>query len=457
MQFVIAFFLLLAIATNEWPSPLTVVSDAHRPWVVVSAQALLSGIACCGWGRWRHHSTWFPIVCWAIGSLIVTLGLGWSQWVAQHWGSIHSLSVLLILGPHLASLLFVWVVPGSLSMTGPSSGHCSGHSTNVARWRTIAWTQLRWRLQWQLLPIILPLATVLLARDVLELSSWWHQLTDNMQIVLLSAASMVVVLTVFPPVIKLWLPTRPFSDPEFQRQVDDAARKLGLNLRETAEWQTQRRIANALVLGWLPGTRRILISDVLSCVLTKPQRFAVFLHEAGHLKRHHLWWRLSVIVLAAQVFLLGSIATQREMSFTEINGSTEVFLASLGLLGLLLLTALLMGFVSRALEFEADGFALEHLQLAKSNESKISSTNGPEDLIAAIRCTAELTGIPLTKVTWMHPSISERIDRLKLCHASPVLYRVMCRRLRVLKIALTGALLLCAALLVLHGLIWNIP
>ncbi len=459
MQCLIAFALLLAIAANEWPSPLVGVTDTHRLSAVILVQSLLSALAACGCGRLGPGPAspirnWFPLLCWLAGSLIVTLGLGWSQWVAKHYGTIHVGSALLILVPHLASLVLVWAVPLAL---GDGRSNSGTHPSVMDRWRAIC-SHLQVRFQWQLLPILLPLLTVLIARDLLERSLLWQQLNWTMQVGVLAGASMLVVLLGFPFLIKCWLPTKPFADPEFQRCVNDAGERLGLNLRETVEWQTQMRIANALVLGWLPGTRRILISDVLCWALTTPQRFAVFLHEAGHLKHHHLWWRLSVIVLAAEVLLLGSIATQRELIWTNPQESLQVFLATLGLLGLMLLTALLMGFVSRALEFEADAFVLEyhHATPASDMETNARSLSLPDDLIAAIRCTADLTGTPLTHVTWMHPSIAERIERLRFCHASPVLRKLVKRRLRVLKSTLLSSILLLAGLLALHGLVWTI-
>ncbi len=459
MQCLIAFALLLAIAANEWPSPFVGVTDTHRVWAVVLVQTLLSALAGCGCDRLgpgpsNPIRTWFPILCWLAGSLIVTLGLGWSQWVANHYGMIDVGSAVLILVPHLASLVVVWAVPLALGEGRSKSGT---RPSMTDRWRVIG-SHLRVRFQWQLLPILLPLLTVLIARDLLERSVLWQQLNWTMQVGVLAGASMLIVLLGFPYLIKCWLPTKPFADPDFQRCVDDAGARLGLNLRESVEWQTQMKIANALVLGWLPGTRRILISDVLCWALTPRQRFAVFLHEAGHLKRHHLWWRLSVIVLAAEVLLLGSIASQPELNWANPQESFRVFLATLGLLGLMLLTALLMGLVSRALEFEADAFVLEYDRGTPSSElePKSLSLNLPDDLIAAIRCTADLTGTPLTHVTWMHPSIAERIERLRFCHASPILRKLVQRRLRVLKGMLLGSILLLASLLALHGLVWTI-
>ncbi|MDP1559789.1 MAG: M48 family metalloprotease, partial [Pirellulaceae bacterium] len=119
---------------------------------------------------------------------------------------------------------------------------------------------------------------------------------------------------------------------------------------------------------------------------------------------------------------------------------------------------LLMGFVSRALEYEADGFVLEYNQTTRTSdmESNAQTSVTPDDLITAIRCTAELTGMALTHVTWMHPSIAERIERLQHCQTSPVLRQVMKRRLRVLKAKLLGAVLLFAGLLAMHGLVWTI-
>lgn len=454
MQFLIAFVLLLAIAANEWPTPLAGVPDMHRIWVVLAVQVLLSGIACCRWGRWEPCRSWFPMICWTMGSLIVTVGLGWSQWVAARFGSFQTGSALVVLLPHLASLVLVWVVPLAVSVE-TSRGQTG--SSLASLWTTIL-SHLRVRFQWQLLPILLPLLTVLTLRDVLEQSQTWQSLTWTLQIRILASASMMVVLLGFPIVIKWWLPSQPFSDSPFQHQLDSTARRLKLGLREVAEWQTQQRIANALVLGWLPGTRRILISDVLNWALTKPQLYAVFLHEAGHLKHHHLWWRLSVIILAGQILLLGSIATEREFKIVGPAVPPDMFLAIFGLVGLLLLTGLLMGLVSRALEFEADGFALQQLKATDEQDSMCgeSSANRLEDLVTAIRSTAELTGVSLSRSTWLHPSVADRIRRLRFCDASPVLFDLMQRRLRILKFSLLTVILLCATLLALHGLVWTI-
>ncbi|MBL8892788.1 MAG: M48 family metalloprotease [Planctomycetaceae bacterium] len=461
MQFLIAFVLLLAIAANEWPTPLTGVPDNHRIWGVLSVQLLLSGLACFRWGRWEPTRSWYPMICWTLGSLIVTVGLGWSQWVAARFGTFQTGSAIVVLLPHLASLVLVWVIP----LTFAAVATPSRTDRNWAhRWATIL-GHLRVRFQWQLLPILLPLLTVLVMRDVFEQSHTWQSLTWTLQIGILASASMMVVLLGFPVVIKWWLPTQPFADALFQKHLDSTARQLKLKLREVAEWNTQQRIANALVLGWLPGTRRILISDVLSWALTKRQLYAVFLHEAGHLRHHHLWWRLSVIVLAGQILLLGSIATEREFDLVEPNAKPEMFLAILGLVGLLLLTGLLMGLVSRALEFEADGFALHQLKALgppepTTDKSDSSGREGAdsriEDLITAIRSTAELTGISLTHSTWLHPSVNDRIQRIRLCFASPVLHELMQRRLRILKFSLMTVILLCAGLLAMHGLLWTI-
>lgn len=454
MQFLIAFVLLLAIAANEWPTPLAGVPDGHRIWVVLAVQLLLSGMACCRWGRWEPCRSWYPMFCWTLGSLIVTVGLGWSQWVASRFGSFQTLIAIVVLLPHLASLLLVWIVPLVVSA---ETSRSQTDSRLASLWATIL-SHLRVRFQWQLLPILLPLLTVLALRDVLEQSQTWQSFTWTLQIGILATASMMVVLLGFPIVIKWWLPSRSFADSHFQHQLDSTARRLKLGLSEVAEWQTQQRIANALVLGWLPGTRRILISDVLNWALTKPQLYAVFLHEAGHLKHHHLWWRLSVIILAGQILLLGSIATEREFKNTGPDASPDMFFAILGLLGLLLLTGLLMGLVSRALEFEADGFALQ--QLKATDEQKFvcgePSANRLEDLVTAIRSTAELTGASVARSTWLHPSVADRIQRLRWCDASPVLYESMQRRLRILKFSLLTVILLCTALLALHGSVWMI-
>ena len=53
-------------------------------------------------------------------------------------------------------------------------------------------------------------------------------------------------------------------------------------------WPTNGTIINAMVVGFTPGTRRIFLTDKIIQDLPEDELMAVFFHEAGHAKHHHL-------------------------------------------------------------------------------------------------------------------------------------------------------------------------
>jgi STE24 endopeptidase len=83
------------------------------------------------------------------------------------------------------------------------------------------------------------------------------------------------------------LPAGPQRD-----RLEGLARALRLRYREMRLWKTGGRGLNAMVVGLTPGTRRIFVTDGLLRALAPHEVEAVFCHEAGHARRHHLLWFL---------------------------------------------------------------------------------------------------------------------------------------------------------------------
>jgi Zn-dependent protease with chaperone function len=133
-------------------------------------------------------------------------------------------------------------------------------------------------------------------------------------------------------------------------------------------------------------------------------------------------------------------------------------LAAVHAIGLCGLIACLLSYVSRMLEFEADDFVME--QVANATHP-VSTDPGPletrhselpcdgQDLIQAIRKAGRLNGVDPDRITWMHPSIEQRIERIGWSQRSPVYRRLAGRRIKMLKLCLITATALLLGLLLL--------
>jgi Zn-dependent protease with chaperone function len=490
LQFLIAIPLLLAVAASEWPTPAWWLGPAPTlvvVWLGLWLHVFLPAIAVLGWQRWNAHrgplsahgQGWLSLATWAVASLSLTWGWGWSHWVTRVTDNHGLWATTLILLPHLFGLQWVWTSP-SLPLLWNAS-RLPGWSV-WRLWQHIA-TDLLARMQWYLLPVLLPLMVVVGGRELLECTPIWTELDWMTQVVTLTVGSMAVVWLIFPLALGCLLPTSPLDDPILRAWSHQISRSLRLGCREVTQWDTQHRVANAMVLGGLPGCRKILISDLLCRALNRSEVGAVFLHEAGHLRRYHLGWRMATLAMAAQVLLLGieqadaiglSIADD---SLERLGGGFLAFSAWL------VTSLLLLGFVSRSLEFDADAFVVDQALQHKNREggtptlptpqppsatddslpppateppgTELTGAEPPstdltgggligeervrvqaEDLVAALKKTAILTQSRTDRATWLHPSVDQRIARIGDLQASAVFRRLANRRLTLMKLLL---------------------
>lgn len=446
IQFFIAIPLLLAIAATEWPAPAGYLGPAPNlavVWWGLWLHILLPAVVLWGWQIWAatyrlgssHFVAWLSLTVWTLASLSLTWVWGWSDWVTRVTDNHGLWATTLILLPHLFGLQWVWTTPALPRLWQASHTH---PPTVWYLWRQLG-NDLLGRLQWYLFPVLLPLLVVVGGREVLEGTAWWAGLDWMTQVVTLTAGSMFAVWLIFPLVLGYFLPTRPLDDPVLRDWARRTSRVLRLGCREVACWETHHRVANAMVLGGLPPWRRILISDVLCQRLSRAELGAVFLHEAGHLRRHHLAWRMLTLALVAQVLLLG-IRQARLMGQEPAFESLEhVVVGMLAFFVWLLAALLLLGYVSRALEFDADAFVLDQVDsLAHPSDWRPLA----DDLISSLNKTAVLTHMPTDRVAWLHPSIDQRISRIRHLQTSVVFRRVAQRRLRLLKALLLSGFLL---------------
>jgi len=153
------------------------------------------------------------------------------------------------------------------------------------------------------------------------------------------------------------------------------------------------RGVRAYVAGWLPPLRHVVLSRAVAEKLTPDELRAVMAHEIGHIRHHHLLKLM--VVTAGWMGLCWALAT---LGHPYVAG-----LAYVPFWGALL------PYLSRRMEFEADCFAAQ--------------ATSRDVVIAALRRLAAMSHMPLElpaeyQLLDDHPSINQRIDRLRRTSAA---------------------------------------
>ena len=248
---------------------------------------------------------------------------------------------------------------------------------------------------WLVIPVLLLLLLVDLIQCIpgvtAERSGW-----------VLGLVAIVFVPLVLPHVIRGLWPTESIGNGPhaWLRQVCSACRMPSLSIRM---WQTGNRSGNALVVGFLPGFRFMLISDRLLNSLPADQLTMVALHELSHLRRFHMPMRMLAVFPAFSLTLIGNHFAA-DYPIAEGLGLILGLLTALGCLHL----------ISYWTELDADRHAC---RLAVGISA--SNANAPQDLRAAteslITALDSITAgnAAAKKGSWLHPSIARRKAALR--------------------------------------------
>ena len=116
-------------------------------------------------------------------------------------------------------------------------------------------------------------------------------------------------------------------------------------------WNTHRGVANAMVAGIVPWVRYVVLTDRLMAELTPDEIEAVFGHEIGHVKHHHMTYYLGF--LAVSVLLVGAFSKWLwSYLFNQANESPFEAFPMIAMLGSYIFVV--FGFLSRRCERQAD-------------------------------------------------------------------------------------------------------
>lgn len=201
--------------------------------------------------------------------------------------------------------------------------------------------------------ILIPMAVILLVRDVLAATVRAPAIRDP----LLGAAA-VVVAVLTPLVLRhVWI-TRPLAPGALRDRLERLARTLRMRCRDILVWETDGMIVNAAVVGVVPPLRYVLLSDALLERMDETRIEAVFGHESGHVKLHHITYILLFALIS------GCLLTVFSQKTRGVEPATFHWMLAAAGAALLVKWGVLFTWISWQFERQADVFGARALTLA---------------------------------------------------------------------------------------------
>jgi Zn-dependent protease with chaperone function len=437
MPFFVLLLLTLAYLQSNWPAPpawLTPLGCVLATWLGVAM--LVGGAGLQVW-HFRRLLAQSPQQCrrwlrryWSyrrvhVGALVAfyflaAYLLGWG-WIVKNYFTYGRWSVpgaeLLILLPFLTGLFLSWARFYDVEEAVHNVHQDAGELVPLlSRWAYVG-LQVR-----QCLILALPPFLLLVLQQIfLGLFPWLQE--DALFTPLLSGTLLGLLLVSWPWLLRLLLNLQSLPDGSLRQQLKATARRLSFRHSDILVWDTRDSLATALLAGPLPAPRYVVLTDRLLGHLSPEEVEAVFAHEVGHVKHHHMplyliFLVLSLLSLSAlwdRVAELLPVQTLDQWAIDHVpwphfwRANLELLLAGPLLLGLLAYLFGVFGLLSRRCEREADLFAAQ-------------VTSAPV-IVAALDKVAALNGIspnrPGWLSSWRHDTIARRINCLRQVQVDP--------------------------------------
>ena len=247
----------------------------------------------------------------------------------------------------------------------------------------------------RLLFALLPLAALMLLRDLatLSLHAVGVEVTGNVSALLL-VLSAVFVIALSPELLRRILPTRPLPPGPLRDGLEAMCRRARLPMRDVLVWDTDRQMVNAAVIGFLPGVRYVLFTDLLLETMSPQQVAGVFAHELGHVRHRHIQWYV-LFLAGVTLFLGGPVdAAWRWLGVGDwlpaMSPQAADYAAAVGGLGAILLG---FGLLSRCFERQADVFAARTMQAVLTPGETRRFTRIPVGVVGASAFASSLATV----------------------------------------------------------------
>jgi STE24 endopeptidase len=380
--------------------------------------------------------------------VLALLGLGWGWAVAQLWqgnGAPLSGAELLILSPFVIAQMLAWTAYYDAERAAHQSAHRLLAEARAGGWLELERThapapvsfgsrgayvlfQLRQKLALAFLPVLLLLAAKELQRLFPEL---WKESPQAVNF--LGIGAVLVVFAAMPWIVRLMLGLKPIPPGPLRARLEASARRLRFRCSNILIWNTRHGMANAMVIGILPWLRYVIFTDRLLEDFTPEEIEAVFGHEVGHIRHHHMLYYFGF--LTASILVLGWLVTDLAVSYLgplpfALDAQSSDCVSAISLVAVLLgYIFMVFGFLSRRCERQADVFGCRAVSCAspdcRGHENDVDFAQhgqglcptGINTFIRALDKVAAVNGIsrdrPGFLQSWQHGSIGRRIEFLQ--------------------------------------------
>lgn len=298
------------------------------------------------------------------------------------------LQALVLLTPGLTITAATWSAENYFAhLLGWTDRGVRGHVDSL-------WQTFRSGAAWLLAPVLILLSIA----DVVFLLPVSTEVAGG-----ITVAVVLVVLTVGVPSLVRRLFHTSAIEPEVEDWVHRLLQAAGARGTRAVRWETGGRACNALVAGFVPPMRTLLVSDRLLEDLPRSQLAMVVLHEAAHLRRRHVPLRMVTILPA---WAAGAVVT-------EIAGN-QPWAMPLGSAVGIVLTLGILRLVAYRTEFDADRWACQMAaELAGSVEGVPETRQRASEALGAALLYVTADHPASRKATWLHPGLADRLRCLR--------------------------------------------
>jgi Zn-dependent protease with chaperone function len=400
---------------------------SYQIFVLIGAYALT--LYAFGWG-------------WVVGQLC-TVGEGQQAALAPG-------AELVLLAPFLIGLLLSWCCYYDVERAIHDVALPLFHPR--AYWSR--WSYVSFHARQNLALVVAPLFLLLIGQAVRHQFPEWE---DNEHFQLAAFGLLLGVFASMPWILRLVLGLRSLPAGPLRDRLMTAARRLRFRCSDILLWNTNGGVANAMVVGVFPVPRYVILSDRLLTGLSDDEVEAVFGHEVGHVKHHHIAYYLGFLLISLGVLagtwrlIAGQLAEQipglREYLEPSFDGAQLPLLPMIGLY-----IFVVFGFLSRRCERQADIFGCRAVSCERCDCPGHTADvqllplgrglcpTGIRTFIQALEKVANLNGISRSKPgwlqSWQHSTIARRVEFLQNMLADPAIEPHFQKRVRRVKWAL---------------------
>lgn len=260
------------------------------------------------------------------------------------------------------------------------------------------------------------LMMAILGGGILAIIIWIYQLTNER--FWLYAWGVVTLFSVFmimfysKLIVPLFNKQTPLENGALRNKISEYAQSVGFNLNKIFVIDGSKRStkANAYFSGF-GREKRVTLYDTLINDLNEEEIISVLAHEVGHYKKKHIIFNLlaSIILTGITLYIL-SIFISNPLLSNALGVAIPSFHVGLIAFGLLYspisgITGLVMNYLSRKFEYQADNYA--------------KTTYKPQPLISSLKklnknSLSNLTPHPAyVWIHYSHPTLLQRVLNLK--------------------------------------------